>query len=132
MLEPFPKAARAGSSCKKHRAASRGSRVVGSAPHPALLQPPALLCCWSQGWLLIHGAALQDPSSFIPISQPGFSSLTLNGGRGRVGKLRHEVAAGCRQRLMGFVPLCITKRSCSGSCHSYPGAQGSSIAIRDP
>lgn len=82
------------------------------------------LCCRSQGWLLIYGAALQDPSSFIPIYQPGFSSLTPSGGRDRVGKLRHEVAARCQQRMTGFMPLCITKCSCSGSCHNYPGGTG--------
>lgn len=35
----------------------------------------------------------KDPSSFIPIFQPGFSSLTPSRGHISVGKLRHRVAA---------------------------------------
>lgn len=112
--------------------------MAGSAAPPS---PPAP-CCQSCGCLkdgsqfteLLCSPAHpgKDLSSLIPINQPRFSLLTPGRDHVRVGKLRHRAAARCQQRLKGLIPFCITKCSCSDSCHNYPRSTGQSfIPSRD-
>lgn len=99
-----------------------------------VLQCLVFLCCQSQGCLkddsqftelfCIPAHPGKDPSSFFPIYQPGFSSLTPSRGCVRVGK-QAQSSSKMPAEAGGLNTFSITQCPCSDSCRIYPGTRDS-------